>query len=102
MTANKRVPRYPPQRAGSADRDVQNIEKKRRPHMIASIPGPAEIFVIAIIAGIIVLPYWKIFSKAGYSGAFSLLMLIPLLNVIMLFFLAYADWPALKNEQRRK
>ena len=70
--------------------------------MIASIPGPAEIFVIAIIAGIIVLPYWKIFSKAGYSGAFSLLMLIPLLNVIMLFFLAYADWPALKNEQRRK
>jgi hypothetical protein len=68
--------------------------------MIASIPGPAEIFVIAIIAAIIIFPYWKIFSKAGYSGALSLLMLIPLVNVIMLFFLAFADWPALKNAQK--
>ena len=70
--------------------------------MIASIPGPAEIFVIAIITAIIIFPYWKIFSKAGYSGALSLLMLIPLVNVIMLFFLAFADWPALKNAQKQQ
>ena len=70
--------------------------------MIASIPGLAEIFVIAIIAAVIIFPYWKIFSKAGYSGALSLLMLIPLVNVIMLFFLAFADWPALKNAQKQQ
>ena len=70
--------------------------------MIASIPGPPEILVIAITAAVIILPFWKIFSKAGYSGALSLLMLIPLVNLIMVFFLAFAEWPALKNAQQQQ
>ena len=65
--------------------------------MIASIPGPPEFLVIVITTAVIVLPFWKIYSKAGYSGALSLLMLIPILNLIMLFFLAFAEWPILKN-----
>ena len=67
--------------------------------MIAAIPGLGEIFVVACIAAVVVLPYWKIYSKAGFSGALSLLMLIPLLNIGMLFFLAYAEWPALKRAE---
>jgi len=53
--------------------------------------------MILIMAGVMVLPFWKIFSKAGFSGALSLLMLVPLLNVIMIFFLAFGQWPALKD-----
>jgi hypothetical protein len=37
--------------------------------------------------------WWKIFAKAGYSGAMGLLMLIPLVNFIMLLVLAFGEWP---------
>jgi hypothetical protein len=48
---------------------------------------------------LIVLPFWKIFSKAGYSGWFSLLMLIPLVNLIALYVLAFSNWPASRKDQ---
>lgn len=37
--------------------------------------------------------YWKIFSKAGYSGAFALLILAPFGSLIMLCILAFGNWP---------
>lgn len=40
-----------------------------------------------------VLIYWKIFSKAGYSGAMSLLMFVPIANIIVLCMLAFGEWP---------
>lgn len=46
--------------------------------------------------------YWRIFSKAGYSGALSLLMLVPLANIILFIWFAFADWPALKGAQQPK
>jgi len=62
--------------------------------------GIPEIMVIAFIAIGIVLPYWKIFSKAGFSGWLSLTMIIPFLNIVILFYLAFAQWPALKGIHR--
>jgi hypothetical protein len=44
-----------------------------------------------------IVPFWKIFSKAGYPGFMSLTMFVPVLNVIMLFFLGFAEWPVLKE-----
>ena len=67
--------------------------------------GPAELTIIAIIVFIsiviVILPYWKIYSKAGFSGWLSITMIIPLLNVVMLFYLAFADWPVLKNHRNK-
>jgi hypothetical protein len=55
-------------------------------------------FLGAIIFGIIVIwPFWKIFSKAGFNGALSLLMLIPLVNIVMIFYLAFSQWPATRG-----
>lgn len=64
----------------------------------AGAGGVALMFVplitFAIITGVlIVIPFWRIFSRAGFSGALSLLMFIPGVNVAMLFFLAFARWP---------
>ena len=50
-------------------------------------------FVVLVILAIKLLICCKIFSKAGYSWALGLLMLIPIVNIIMIFFLAFADWP---------
>ncbi len=41
--------------------------------------------------------YWKIWSKAGFNGAWSLLMLVPLVNLIAFLYLAFADWPIHKR-----
>src|SRR6266496_726687 len=41
-----------------------------------------------LIAGII-----GIVSKAGYNGALSLLMFIPIANLVMILILAFAEWP---------
>jgi uncharacterized membrane protein YhaH (DUF805 family) len=50
-------------------------------------------FIVLVILTIKLLICCKIFSKAGYSWALGLLMLIPIVNIIMAFFLAFADWP---------
>ncbi len=49
------------------------------------------IIVLSIIFSIVI--YWRIFSKAGYSGALSLLMFVPVANLVMLCVLAFAEWP---------
>jgi len=39
------------------------------------------------------LVFCKIFSKTGFSWALGLLMFVPIANIIMLFVLAFAEWP---------
>jgi hypothetical protein len=41
--------------------------------------------------------WWRIFSKAGYSGAFGLLILAPFGTIIMLCILAFSSWPTEKK-----
>lgn len=44
----------------------------------------------------VVLPVWfgwRTVSKAGMPGAWALLVLVPLLNLIMLWIFAFAKWP---------
>ncbi len=49
-------------------------------------------FFGALISIIVLIPYWFIFKKAGFSPFLSLLMLLPLINFVMLYFLAFARW----------
>ena len=62
--------------------------------------GPLMWVVFAIV---IIVPFWTIFSKAGHSKWLSLLMIIPLVNVIALYYLAFSDWPSVaKGEGNRR
>ena len=54
------------------------------------------VFYIALIA-LFIVGYWKIWSKAGFNGAWSLLMLIPLVNLGAFLYLAFAEWPIHKK-----
>jgi len=56
--------------------------------------GAGQLIFLLIWIAVIIVPFWKIFSKAGFSGWLSLLMLLPLVNLIMLYFLAFAKWPS--------
>jgi len=39
----------------------------------------------------------RIFSKAGYSRWLGLTMVIPLVNLVVLVWFAFADWPATRK-----
>lgn len=62
--------------------------------------GFSEIFVLLVLIVICVVPFWKIFKKAGFAPALSLLMIIPLINFVMIFYLAFAEWPTHKQLNR--
>ncbi|MHC4464102.1 MAG: hypothetical protein ACYTEK_10930 [Planctomycetota bacterium] len=64
-------------------------------------PGIAEMVVIlcVIVFGVLltVIPFWKICTKAGFPGPWSLLMLVPIANIVLPFYIAFAEWPVLKG-----
>jgi hypothetical protein len=37
-------------------------------------------------------PFWAIFRKAGFSPWLALLILIPLVNIITLYIVAFTPW----------
>src|SRR6266849_1471847 len=51
--------------------------------------------LVAIIFAVVI--YWRIFSKAGYSGALGLLMFVPIANIVVLCILAFGEWPIYKE-----
>ncbi len=59
------------------------------------------LFIVVLFAIVFLLvPYWRIFRKAGFPPALSLLMILPLVNVVMIYYLAFAEWPGLKEGQK--
>lgn len=62
--------------------------------------GPLEgfsFFGLLIIAIIVIIPFWRIFKRAGYPGAFGLLAIIPFAGIVLLYVLAFMPWPNLKG-----
>lgn len=47
-------------------------------------------FAIGILVTII--PYWFIFKKAGFSPWLCILMFVPLVNLIVLYVVAFSQW----------
>jgi hypothetical protein len=39
-------------------------------------------------------PAWRILQKAEYSGWWVLVMFVPPVNLVAVWVLAFADWPA--------
>ena len=62
-------------------------------------------FLVAVfgvaVAGLVVTCFWRILKKAGYPGAMSLLILVPLLGqvaaFIIIIMLAFGRWPVYKK-----
>ncbi len=61
--------------------------------------GPAELIVLLLLTVLLVWPMWRICMKAGFPGPLGLMAIVPLLNLGMLFFLAFAEWPALRDKK---
>ena len=50
--------------------------------------------------GVVAVPLWRIAVKAGYPGPASLLMYIPLVNIVVLWVFAFMKWPVERNARQ--
>jgi len=59
--------------------------------------GCTEILLLLLSLSTFV-PLVKILNKAGYSGAWVLLALIPMVNLVALWIFAFSTWPSQTRE----
>lgn len=62
-------------------------------HMFGNTMWAAHWLWMLGVAIAVVIPVWRICTRAGYPGWIALLILIPFINLIFLYFLAFASWP---------
>ncbi|HEY1649340.1 MAG TPA: hypothetical protein VGF96_15260 [Terracidiphilus sp.] len=55
--------------------------------MMAILP-----IIIAVSLAVVILPFWFICKKAGFSPWLSLLNIVPLGGLILMYVLAFAEW----------
>ena len=46
---------------------------------------------------VVIIPFWRICRRVGLSPFLSLLMAIPLINLIFVYYVAFTDWPSQKG-----
>ena len=68
--------------------------------------GPlVSVFLVALFAVtliILAIASYRLYQKAGFSGAIGLLMLVPVVNLGVALYLAFAEWPVLAELARVK
>ncbi|HTL87189.1 MAG TPA: hypothetical protein VL856_18545 [Acidimicrobiia bacterium] len=60
--------------------------------------GVFLLFYLVIFA-FVLFAWARIITKAGYSGVWVLVGLIPIVNLVMFFVFAFSDWPALHGHR---
>jgi uncharacterized membrane protein YhaH (DUF805 family) len=59
--------------------------------------GGVFLVVYLAVAVLMIVATVKILSKAGYSGWWVLIGLVPIVNVVMYLVFAFSDWPSLRG-----
>ncbi len=55
--------------------------------------GMMNPIVFLLFALVVAVPGWRICAKAGYPGWLGLLIVVPIANVVLLYFLGFSEWP---------
>ena len=55
--------------------------------------------IILIALAIVIVPFWFICKKAGFSPWLAFLNIIPVGGLILMYILAFADWKVVPIEQ---
>ena len=68
---------------------------------------PVFVIGVIVLALLVIVPLklliaCMIFHKTGYSWALGLLMLVPIVNILMIFVLAFGDWPVRRELRQLK
>ncbi|MBF2759676.1 MAG: hypothetical protein ISN28_05335 [Ectothiorhodospiraceae bacterium AqS1] len=52
-----------------------------------------DLFVFAIFVFLTIWPFWRIWKRTGHSGWPGLSMIVPGVNIVMIYALAFKSWP---------
>jgi len=67
--------------------------------------GMPEFFIVLILVlGSLVAMVWpatRICRRAGFSPWLGVLIVVPLANLLLLWFVAFSPWPALPDDRTR-
>jgi hypothetical protein len=66
--------------------------------------GILELSIVSFLALFYLLPvvaFWKICTQIGFNGALGFLTLVPIANIILPLYVAFASWPAFKSNSGR-
>ena len=58
--------------------------------MVGGRVGIWELAIIAAVVAVLISPFWRIFKRLGYPGWLSLLLLVPGVNLVVLYVAAFA------------
>jgi hypothetical protein len=61
---------------------------------------PIFLVVVLVCLAIVLIPFWFICKKAGFSPWLTLLNIIPLGNLVLLYVLAFAEWKVVPAPQQ--
>jgi hypothetical protein len=67
-------------------------------HLVMAFLAIMPILILVGLA-VVIVPYWFILRKAGFSPWRALLNAIPLGNLVLLYMLAFADWKVVPAPQ---
>ncbi|HTB97282.1 MAG TPA: hypothetical protein VK716_09765 [Terracidiphilus sp.] len=75
------------------------LDPEQVQHMAMAILAILPVIILIVLA-ILIVPFWFICKKAGFSPWLSLLCLIPTIGMlILLYVLAFADWKVVPTAQ---
>lgn len=66
-------------------------EQTQHLHQFATLAPFFMMFALCAWA-IVLIPFWQIYKKAGFSPWLALLMIVPLANIITLYVVAFSNW----------
>ena len=52
------------------------------------------LFILLVVPLVVIWPAMRICRRAGFSQWLGLLIVIPLANIFLLWFVAFSPWPA--------
>ncbi|MBO0898820.1 hypothetical protein J1G44_06720 [Cellulomonas sp. zg-ZUI199] len=64
------------------------------------LAGGVGLAVLIAVYVVMLVAYVRIIQKAGYSGWWVLVGLVPVLNVVMFLVFAFSRWPVLRENER--
>jgi len=71
-----------------------DIDQEQARHAMMAMAAFVPIFgiIILICLAIILVPFWFICKKAGFSPWLTFLNIVPFGNLVLLYVLAFAEW----------
>lgn len=70
--------------------------------LFGPLGGLGSLILFGVTLVVLAIVFWKVFERTGRSGVLGLLMLVPIVNLGVMLWLAFAEWPIEREIGRLK